>query len=112
MARKTRGKQADWQPMLRTLLLQPDGIADQIIKHRTPKYRDIYDAAKERIALRGAESPPVSETSLGSAQSIGEDADIPDESGNAIGASPHKIARVITAKAFLADLLMEWKRLS
>ena len=45
---RRKGQQADWNPALRTLALQPNGLADQIIKHRTPKYREIYDAAKDR----------------------------------------------------------------
>lgn len=53
--RRQCGVRATWDVVARTSLLQPDGIADAIIKNRTPVYRDIYDAAKERIAReRGA----------------------------------------------------------
>lgn len=48
LPRRRKGQQADWNPTLRTLALKPKGIADQIIKHRTPVYRDTYDAARER----------------------------------------------------------------
>lgn len=80
MPQRRKGVQADWKPTLRTLALGPDGLADQIIKHRTPKYRDIYDATKERKAVE--ELPPW---------------------------KVHKIARTVAAKAFLGDLLVTWK---
>lgn len=80
MPQRRKGVQADWKPTLRTLVLGPDGLADQIIKHRTPKYRDIYDATKERKAVE--DLPPW---------------------------KLHKIARTVAAKAFLGDLLIEWK---
>lgn len=40
-----RGEKIDWNPKLRTLAWL---IADSFVKQRTPVYRDIYDAEKER----------------------------------------------------------------
>ncbi len=81
LPRLRKGVQADWNGKARTLILGPNGIADQIVKHRTPKYRDIYDEAKAR-KLTLVDRPIQAE----------------------------KIARTIAAKAFLGDLLAEWKR--
>jgi hypothetical protein len=56
LARKRKGHQATWNPAGRTALLQPDGVADQIIKLRVAPWRAIYDATKARVAAeRGAE---------------------------------------------------------
>lgn len=48
LPKRRKGTQADWNPTLRTLALQPNGIADQIIKHRCEPYRTTYDEARER----------------------------------------------------------------
>jgi hypothetical protein len=83
MPQRRKGVQSDWKPTLRTLALGPDGLADQIIKHRTPTYRDIYDETKARTVLE--DLPPW---------------------------KSHKIARTVAAKAFLGDLLVTWKEIS
>lgn len=44
--RKTKGQTANWSHKGRCLLLGV--IGDSFVKHRTPKYRDIYDAEKAR----------------------------------------------------------------
>ncbi len=74
LPKRRKGTQIDWNPTLRTLALQPHGIADQIIVHRTEPYRGLYDQARTRDKY-------------------------------------HNVARTIIAKAFLGDLLVEWKRL-
>lgn len=91
--RKRKGQRVDWNPVARTCALQPDGLADQIIKQRVPKYRDIYDQQKERLAReRGVvfgDAPP--------------------------GLRPievHERARKIAVKAFIGDLLVEWKKVA
>jgi hypothetical protein len=85
MPKRRRGVQCDWKPELRTLALGPDGLADQIIKHRTPTYRDVYDETKARKVADDPDMPPW---------------------------KAHKIARVVASKAFLGDLLVEWKKVS
>lgn len=120
--RKQKGQRVDWDPVARTCVLQPDGIADQIIKLRVPKYRDIYDAQKERIAReRGAVASVVSESSTGLAANafvfdnvLGE-ADDPAVIEVDAGLRPvqiHERARKIAAKAFVGDLIVEWKKVA
>ena len=82
----------------KTALLQPDGIADQIIKHRIQPWRDVYDRTKERIASeRGAEVPPETDRQRGAA--------LPSLRPYEV----HERARKVAAKEFLGDLLQEWK---
>lgn len=76
-----KGVQGDWNTKARTLILGPDGLRDQIVRQRTPKYRTIYDEAKAR-KLTLVDRPIQAEM----------------------------IARTIAVKAFLGDLLAEWKR--
>lgn len=135
--RKTRGQQGDWNVRGRTLILQPDGIADQIVKQRVPVYREIYDQTKERLQReRGAErttgdepSPGLSLASSGEAVSGNEDGCTGGltgttldgsevgkgaEIGTAIGLRPFQIdaiAKKVAAKRFVGDLLIAWKQL-
>lgn len=91
--RRQRGRQITWNPSARTSLMQPGGIAEQIVRHRTPVYREIYDLAKERLTTREAIRAHENDPSL--------------------GLPPHRIdriARTIAAKAFVGDLLVEWKK--
>lgn len=81
---RRKGRQADWHITGRSLVLGDKGIAAQIVMQRTPKYRDIYDSAKERLKERSPEWPPI---------------------------RVEKVARTIAAKAFIGDLLVEWKRI-
>lgn len=76
------GRQADWNAKGKTLILGPEGIADQIVRHRTSKYREIYDEVKARKL--GLVDRPI---------------------------DAERIARKVAAKAFVADLLAEWKRI-
>jgi len=114
--RKTKGKQADWNPKARTLLLMPSGMAEMIIKHRTPKYRDIYDTTKVRLAAeRGVVMKIESGRRPGPAlpQDVeGSEVAHQAEIGHPVGLRPFQIdaiARKVAVKAFLGDLLMEWK---
>lgn len=116
---RRKGKQADWNPTGRTICLMPGGIAEQIVRQRVPKYREIYDQAKERLirergVVANAESdvPTGAEMTLENASTNG--AGKIGESESASGALPpwkiDKIARIIAVKAFVGDLLAEMKR--
>jgi hypothetical protein len=43
--RKAKGKKANWNQELKMVCYQ---VSDSFVKHRTPKYRAIYDAEKEK----------------------------------------------------------------
>jgi hypothetical protein len=115
--KKQKGKRADWSPVGRTTVLMPGGIADSIIKLRTPLYRDEYDRQKERLTHeRGAEVAGVSEGTGGPAQlhEEGPEDDSRVARDVSCGLRPfqiHERARKIAAKKFVGDLLVEWKRL-
>jgi hypothetical protein len=86
---RRRGHQATYRPDLKTALLMPKGIADQLIMRRIQPYRGIYDAYRERMSR--AEEEPESDAAAGSALRI------------------HRRGRVIVAKAYLGDKLIAWK---
>lgn len=117
--RKTKGQRSDWSPIGRTLLLMPDGIAAQIVRNRTEPYRGIYEHAKLRLQERAA-SIAETETPSGDVPApsplhepeAAVDVTVTDWSVG--GLRPFQvdaIARKVAAKAFVADLLIEWKRL-
>lgn len=111
--RKAKGKRADWDPKARTAVLQPDGIADQIIKHKVAPYVGVYYATKERLQSRAVEVAE-SVAAIGPA-THGAEAESTSESECVGGLRPiqiHKIARTVAAKAFVGDLLRELKRLA
>lgn len=118
LPRRTRGQQATWNPVGRTICLQPGGLAEQIVRLRVPKYRDIYDEAKARLASeRGPEASHASEVLRGPAplHSQATDESVLDLSTTQPLArlSPiqvEKRARTIAVKAFAGDLLAELKR--
>lgn len=83
LPKRRKGVVADWKPDLRTVCLQPHGLADQIVLQRTPRYRDIYNEKKAAKLL--AEYPPW---------------------------RADKVAKTVAVKAFLGDLLTEWKRVT
>lgn len=104
--RKQKGQRVDWDPVARTCVLQPDGIADHIIKHRVPKYRDIYDTQKERLTReRGADTASAIEVSPGLAEELA----VSERLDGLRPVQIHELARKIAAKAFVGDLLIEWK---
>jgi len=113
--RKTKGHQADWNPIGRTVCLQPGGIAEQIVRLRVPKYREIYDATKARLTQeRGIVPVAENEDTLDPAQTEGAESDgVIDESrGSLRPIQIEGIARKVAVKAFVADLLTEMKRLA
>lgn len=134
-ARKRKGARCDWDPIGRAALLQPDGLADQIVKHRTPVYRDKYDRKRDQLAPRvvpgseseavggpgndvgGADSSGASEPGDGLAPNVQGAADLGAVGDCSRGGSlrpfqAHRIAQYVAVKAFLADLLAEWKRVT
>jgi hypothetical protein len=123
--RKTKGQRADWDPIGRTAVLQPDGIAEAIVRNRVPIYRERYDREKTRLtAERGVEvaseidhphGPRSSEVDAESERAAGGvEADVAAVSVPSLGLRPFQLdalARKIAVKAFVGDLLAEWKRL-
>lgn len=133
--RKKKGKKCSWRPPLRSLLLMDCGVADQIVRHRVAPYRDKYDETKVRICeergdvqareiaekdgptlhvVGDAGSPSGIDTWRGVAASSEGEAEKPDAIGRQAGLPlwrVEKIARVVAVKAFVGDLLMEWKSL-
>jgi hypothetical protein len=136
--RKAKLQKADWNPIGRTICLQPGGIAEQIVRHRVPVYREIYDAAKERLQReRGAVAAIEAAAWDGSALPEGPDAELRRGIGKAPGLRPiaietqgaepdreieappgslrpiqiEGIARKVAVKAFVGDLLTAWKAL-
>lgn len=112
--RKTKGQRSDWNPVARTIVLMPGGIAEQIVRLRVPKYRERYDEVKERLTReRGAEVTGVTDIASGPALSDGPEVVGRDAIASLSGLRPIQIdaiARKVAAKEFIGDLLMEWKR--
>lgn len=138
LARLRKGQQGSWNVGLRTLTLQPHGLADQIVLARTPVYRDVYDQKRAQLE----EFRTITEDDLGDAEDGGDgpnnvgNAELRFESDGRGGVPPilkgpgvdvqrerepgsglrpfqvHAIARTVAAKAFLGDLLIEWKRVA
>lgn len=112
--KKRKGQRADWSPVGRTVVLMPGGIADSIIKSRTPVYRDEYDRQKERlISERGADIAHVDDEKRGPALLDEPEVESGPVTEPVVGLRPiqiHERARKIAAKRFVGDLLMEWKR--
>ena len=130
--RKRKGVQGDWEPRVRSSVMQPGGIAEQIVRLSVPHYSDIYRATKARLMLRVAEilpeiGPPPGDASLGlaGAAPVNERSNGQTDLGAAASATEidyragrplklheaDRIARKVAAKAFLGDLLTEWKAL-
>ncbi len=111
--RKRKGARVSWNPRARTSVLQPDGIADQIVRQRVPHYREVYDQAKERLTKeRGAVLGREIDKSHGSAITNGAGVERRREIDRTDGLRPIQIeerARKIAAKRFLGDLLRAWK---
>lgn len=71
MPMRRKGVQCDWVPEGRTALLQPDGVADHIIKHRVQPWRGLYDETKARLVReRGAVSSGEIEDGSGSSSAV------------------------------------------
>ena len=144
--RKRKGIRCTWDPIARTAVLQPDGIADQIVRQRVPAYRAVYDAKKaDLITRRGgaeinveserpagpADRPVAVDLSVGGATTDALDAllgfadaldvitegaelsrEIEQDAGPLRPFQIDAIARKVAAKAFVGDLLREWKRIA
>jgi hypothetical protein len=113
--RKTKGVQADWEPRARASVMQPGGIAEQIVRLSVPHYCDVYRSAKERLCLRVV-SDDESEHP-GAAQENGRATEhgVANEGGNGRPLrlfEADRIARKVAAKEFLGDLLVQWKALA
>jgi hypothetical protein len=113
-ARKVRGVRATWDPIARTCLMMPGGIAEQIVRHRVPVYRERYDEARERLQHERGDS--ASEPDPRPAPLSDEREGEPDRGADIRLALPlrpfqiDRIARTIAVKVFVGDLLTEWKR--
>lgn len=114
--RKRKGVKATWEPRARASVMQPGGIAEQIVRLSVPHYVDVYRAAKARLVER-VEGRAESDRRDG-ALLLRAAAEIGAAIENCSGSRPlrpheaDRIARKIAAKAFLGDLLVEWKRLA
>ena len=132
--RKRKGVQASWDPLTRTSVMQPSGIAEQIVRNQVPHYVDVYAAKKAllltRVPANAAESKGASgdagvsfapDLDLENVRLGGGDVpertaegrfEIADFDGRPLRLiEADRIARTYAAKQFLADLLHEWKRL-
>lgn len=111
--RRHKGQKADWNPAGRTAVLMPGGIADQIVRSRVPRYRDVYDTTKERLTRERAVRDPESGMPSGLLPIHPAEAVRRTENETVSGLRPFQIdaiARKVAAKAFVGDLLTEWKR--
>lgn len=171
--RKRKGFRVTWDPRVRASVMQPGGIAEQIVRLNVPHYADIYREGKARLILRVAVASHENDGSSGGANPSGV-AENPAEIDGAAGYPPNlriaeheveielppgdanplraaegthaidvpvghplrpqrtadvvgeidrsrgrplrlfeadRIARKVAAKAFLGDLLIEWKRI-
>lgn len=109
--RRRKGQRADWNPVARTILLMPGGVAEQIVRLRVAGYRATYDAVKARLIETRAVPALASEDASGARD--GTEADAASAIVAAPGLRPVQIdaiARKVAAKQFLGDLLTEWKR--
>lgn len=114
-AHKMKGKKTSWVTEAGGILLGPKGIADQIVAHGAEPYRGIYEQQKERLQVaRGADTRPEIDHSSGVTDLEWVEADNAREIDGRRGLRPfqvHRIARTIAVKAFVGDLLIEWKGL-
>ena len=128
-----KGQQCTWTPMGRACLLQPDGIADQIVRWRVEPWRGKYEATKQRVSFeRGIVPSNEIEQAVGEALEGESNAESTYEAGNGSGIAESggaaervfdgdvsngklrpfqidAIAKKVAVKAFVADLLMAWK---
>jgi hypothetical protein len=115
--RKHKGQRADWNPVGKTAVLMPGGIAEQIVRHRpaVPTYNTIYVMAKERLSRERAEATGEVEPGAGPLPIHAAEAEKRPEGDMSNGLRPFQIdaiARKVAAKAFVADLLRAWKEVS
>jgi hypothetical protein len=65
--RRAKGEQGSWNPRLRASVMQPGGIAEQIVRHGIEPYVGIYRATKDRLKDRIPEARLESEVPSGDA---------------------------------------------
>ena len=96
-----KGFQCTWRPMGKACLLQPEGIADQIVRHRQEPWRSKYDETKKRLLLeRGVDNGNEIEVASGAAL----------EQGNADGSSEIENRSGIAASGGAVEVLPEIDR--
>ena len=111
--KRRKGKKLDFNVKMRTLMWK---VGDSFIKHRTPKYREIYDQAKKKeneklgYPLENPENCPYYNECI---KSIINKA---SRTGKTPKKPPCKLhidlrARRKMVKRFLADLWVEWRKL-
>jgi hypothetical protein len=97
-----RGSQASWDPELRAAVLMPDaGIASQIVRHRPEKYREVYDTTKARLVME-----------RGLVDGVGHRPESGGRDGPVRLGWADATARKVAVKAFVGDLLVEWKSIT
>jgi len=136
---RRKGVKADWNPRGRTVCLMPDGIADQIVRHRVEPWRSEHPRSYERTKARlmsergveisaGIDDPrgPALATTSGEAEPMAvietvsglpattSGAEVEGRTGSdrRIGLRPYQadaIARKVAVKAFAGDLLTAMK---
>lgn len=95
------GQTRDWNTHLKTLLLMPQGIAEQIVNHKPEPYYSEHDRSYVQSLERMSRERSIDLT----AKTKG--GKTPKEVIRLKG-----IARKIAAKLWVGDVLMEWKRRS
>lgn len=113
--RRRKGQKFDWNPDAKQAILQPGGIAEQIVRLSVPTYVDIYREQKERLLRERAASTgeidlaggPLAEETFGAASESD-----PNDGRLLRPFQIDNIARLIAAKAAIGDMLAEWKRVA
>ena len=123
--RRVRGLSTSYCTQAKGLLVGPGGVGDSIVRSRPQPYRRIYDEYKERriarieaeggVIIRG-KAPELSIETVPNAGSL------PSDKGGAEiqlavevrDGTPliyiERVAKTVAVKAFVADMLQEWKR--
>ncbi len=92
-------RKRDWNPKLRTLIVKPTGIAEQIVNHKPEPYYSAHPANSYMAKLRHKAAE------AGVALDAKVDGKTPVELIRAKG-----IARKVAAKMWIADLFTAWKQ--
>lgn len=112
--RRRKGQQGHWHVEGRAAVLQPGGIAEQIVRLGVEPYVSTYRAQKARLASERAKLQVAIDVGGGPlADSIGSGSDDGPVIEASAGLRPFQIdalARKIAAKQFIGDLLLAMKR--
>lgn len=92
-------RKRDWNPRLRSLMMQPKGLAEQIVNHKPEPYYSTHPTKSYMAAL----------TRLAAKAGVALDAKVKGKTPNELIAAK-RTARKIAAKLWIGDLLMYWKR--